>query len=224
MSQKQKKEKAFFHIETANDKLKLYIPQNSEHQQVCLFRQLPLKLLVHLGAQVHSKGTESSAIITTSSSLVIDTILEQDGVCQIPGILRPEIATAGPLSLSTTVVADSVSATSMMRSSIESEMSHHTASIDPLDVSAWGSHTPRRRESVPVDQPELFEKLISFAVHQASHIEALPHTGIYVEASRSAEKRFDHGLAVQSCLRGSVNSRIGAVGELFVSRFLHITQ
>jgi len=50
-----------------------------------------LEALVQLGVRVQGKGTELSAIITASSLVVVDTILEQDGVIEILGVTNPKI-------------------------------------------------------------------------------------------------------------------------------------
>ena len=156
--QKQHKDDAFFHIEKIGDQLKMYVPRNQEQQQVCLFRQLPLKLLVQLGVRVQGKGTELSAIITASSLVVVDTILEQDGVIDILGVTKPEIsktrsppvpttftdsAAASLDSLATPV--DSVSEISSMCSSSEPEMIYHAENAN--HASNGASWTPPGRDS-----------------------------------------------------------------------------
>ena len=236
--QKQYKGTAFFHIEKVDDRLKMYVPRNQEQQQICLFRQLPLKLLVQLGVRVQWKGTELSAIITASSLFVVDTILEQDGVIEIlgvtkssnsttrsPPVLTPftESATTSMTSLATPV--DVVLGTSSLRSSSEAEMIYHVENDNHAgDGSSWtppvrDSQTPDEAEE-PVERPELFQKLIDFAAQQANHIDALPNVGSYVQASQTFEESFDHGLAIQSS-SGEVLRRIGAIGELFVSSCLY---
>ena len=232
MFQKQHKDNAFFHIEKIGHQLKMYVPRNQEQQQVCLFRQLPLKLLVQVGARVQGKGTELSAIITASSLVVVDTILEQDGVIEILGVTKPKTSIPrSPLvpttfmdSLATPV--DSVSETSSMCFSSEPEMFYRAEYAN--HASNGTSFTPPGRdwhashEAVePVEQPELFQKIIDFAVHQANHIGALPYLGSYVEASQAFQDSFDHGLAVQSSSHRNVNNQIGAIGELFVSNFIY---
>jgi hypothetical protein len=223
--QKQHKDNAFFHIEKVGDQLKMYVPRNQEQQQVCLFRQLPLKLLVQLGVQVQGTGTELSAIITASSLAVVDTILEQDGVIEILGVTKPEIPIPrSPLlptpfmdSLATPV--DSVFESSSLRSSPQPEMLYYAEDANHASNGAsWtppgrGSHAPHEAVG-PVEHPELFQKLIDFAVQQANHIGTLPNLGSYVESSQAFDDSFDRGLAIQS---SSVTNRIGAIGELFVS-------
>jgi hypothetical protein len=237
--QKQHKDSAFFHIEKIGGQLKMYVPQNQEQQQVCLFRQLPLKLLVQLGVRVQGKGTELSAIITASSLAVVDTILEQDGVIEILGVTKPEnpltrsppvpttftdFAAASMDSLATLV--DSVSETRSLRSSSEVEINYHAENANYASNGAswtppWrDSHTPHEAGE-PVEQPELFQKLIDFAVQQANQIGALPNLGSYVEASQDFEDSFDHGLAIQSSSSKNVNNQIGAIGELFVSSCIY---
>lgn len=230
--QKQHKDNALFHIEKTGNQLKMYVPRNQEQQQVCLFRQFPLKLLVQLGVRVQGKGTELSAIITASSLVMVDTILEQDGVIEILGVTKPENSmTKSPVpntfTDSAAVSMDSlsmptefISETSIMRSSSEPEMIYHASNGASGTLPGRDSHAPHEAVE-PVEQLELFQKLIDFAVQQANHTDALPKLGSYVEASQAFEDSFDHGIAVQSSLPRNVTNQIGAIGELFVGSYIY---
>lgn len=220
---------AYFHIDREGDQLKLYVPRSKKHRQVCLARQLPITLLKHLGVRHPGKGVELGAIITASSLFAVDAILQEDGIIEVPGITRPEddeeeddtIASSEMSALESQAVTSPVRMPLAERRTEYFSATHHrpmvaNASDDPLwtPTTSISFTSPR-----PPVRPELYTELLSSVIQQAGNIEGLPVVGASVVASVAADCHTYPKPAVSSNDFDEELFKIGAAGELFVSRF-----
>jgi hypothetical protein len=216
-------EAAYFHIAQDGNKLKLYVPKRKRDQQVCLARQLPIKLLKHLGVQHPKQAAALASIITASSLYVVDTLLQQDGIIEIPGIDRPEveadddtIAVASPLPNSAT---PSPMRTPYSEStSYLSERHRFPENLNPSDdpfltpATSVSSTSP----SYPV-RSDRYRELLDIVIQQAESTPSLPREGASILASEASDGTIDRYLATKSSIPGEEYFLIGAAGELFVS-------
>lgn len=81
---------AYFHVVQTEDRFELYVPEELRRRQVCLARQLPIKMLESLGVPDPTSGIGLGSIITASSLFVVDAILDEDGIISVPDLCRPE--------------------------------------------------------------------------------------------------------------------------------------
>lgn len=214
-------ETAFFHLEASDSHLKLYIPQNREHQQVCLFRHLPTRLLQHFGAPIRNRGAELGAIITATSVFVVDAILDQDGVIGIEGVCKTDTTETEDTIPEPNTNSELVVATSTLRDAVQRPSLHGTHDSGYFGESSWpGQGSEHNADGELIDgaeRPDLFRQLIRFTIEQANLIESLPTKGSHVLATRSSEPLFDHRIAVDLGIDRNAQRKIGAIGELFVS-------
>jgi len=210
--------------ELSNLRVTLYVPKRKRDQQVCLARQLPIKLLEHLGVQHAKQAAALASIITASSLYVVDTLLQQDGIIEIPGIDRPEVeanddtlALASPLPNSAT---PSPTRTSYSERSTSDLSRRHrfpenfNPSNDPFltPTTSVSSTSP----SYPV-RSDRYRELLDIVIQQAESTPSLPREGASILASDASDSIIDRYLATKSSIPGEEYFLIGAAGELFVS-------
>lgn len=217
-------EAAYFHIAQDGNQLTLYVPKRKRDQQVCLARQLPIKLLEHLGVQKAKQAAALASIITASSLYVVDTLLEQDGIIEIPGIDRPEdevddgnLTPASQLPNSATP-SPTRTPYSERSTSYLSERHRFPDNLNPSDdpfltpATVVSSPSP----SYPV-RSDRYRELLDIVIQQAESTHSLPREGTSVLASDASDSTIDHYLATKSDIPGEEYFLIGAAGELFVS-------
>lgn len=81
---------AYLHISQDAGQLKLHVPNEKRRREFCLSRQLPIRLLHHLGAPDSAKGGELGSVITASSLYALNLLLDEDGIIEVAGIPPPE--------------------------------------------------------------------------------------------------------------------------------------
>ncbi len=81
----------------------------------------------------------------------------------------------------------------------------------PATTASYGSQGSPER-------PELYAKLVEHVIQQANGIKGLPTIGTFELASVEAEAGLNAHLAIRSSIPGEELFKIGAAGELFVSR------
>ena len=220
-------EAAYFHIAQDGNQLTLYVPKRKRDQQVCLARQLPIKLLKHLGVQHSKQAAALASIITASSLYVVDTLLQQDGIIEVPGIDRPEVeadddtvAPASPLPNSATS-SPMRTPYSERSTSYLSERHRFPENLNPSDdpfltpTTSVSSTSP----SYPVPS-DRYRELLDTVIQQAESTPGLPREGASILASDASDSTIDRHLATKSSIPGEEYFLIGAAGELFVSRHL----
>jgi hypothetical protein len=217
-------EAAYFHIAQDGNQLTLYVPKRKRDQQVCLARQLPIKLLEHLGVQHAKQAAALASIITASSLYVVDTLLQQDGIIEVPGIDRPEVeadddtlTSASPLPNPATPSPTRTPYSERSTSHL-SERHRFPENLNPSDdpfltpATSVSSTSP----SYPV-RSDRYRELLDIVIQQAESTPSLPREGASILASDASDSTIDHYLATQSSIPGEEYFLIGAAGELFVS-------
>ncbi|ATZ46359.1 hypothetical protein BCIN_01g09700 [Botrytis cinerea B05.10] len=222
---------AFLHIAQDGHQLKLYVPKEQRHREVCLSRQLPIELLKHLGVPNYRKGAELGSIIRATSSFAIDAILDSDGIIDVPGIFPPEDyseSEASTFDTSQNIASPAINTEVESRVTSPEPHYHIRPSTEDryvqaqfIDSSLWtpatsGSHTP---EILP-DQPDLFNELLDTVIRQARSVHSIPEVDDVLIAPLSTNSHIDTGLAVGSNVAGESLFRIGVAGELFMFEIL----
>jgi hypothetical protein len=217
-------EAAYFHIAQDSNQLTLYVPKRKRDQQVCLARQLPIKLLEHLGVQHPKQAAALASIITASSLYVVDTLLQQDGIIEITGIDRPEVEadddTLAPSSPLPNSATPSPTRTPHSERSTSYFSGRHLSpeNLNPSDdpfltpTTSVSSTSP----SYPVRSGR-YRDLLDIVIQQAESTPSLPREGASIFASDASDSTIDRSLATKSSIPGEEYFLIGAAGELFVS-------
>jgi hypothetical protein len=216
-------EMAYFHLEAQDDNLNLYVPQRRNYQQVCLTRQLPITLLKHLGVQNLSSWGELGSIVTAPNLFVVDELLHHGGIIEVEGIARldedsgdnseEELSLAAgehsPASILQTPSRQSFRGSSLnVRSRVDTSEERLLAPTTPISV---GSPSPPERV-------DLYKQLLDAVIRQARSFSDLPQVGHAIVAPLSQGLALDTSLAVSSAAVNGKELKIGAAGELFVSR------
>lgn len=84
--------KANFHLEHVDDRLHLYVPRNRCDREVCYIRQLPRNLLGFIKVQDPNAESIISGITRSSVLDVVDEVLKDAGIIEVPGVNRPNDA------------------------------------------------------------------------------------------------------------------------------------
>ena len=84
--------KANFHLEQVDDRLHLYVPGSRCDREVCYIRQLPRNLLGFIKVQDPNAESIISGIIRSSVLDVVDEVLKDAGIIEVPGVNRPNDA------------------------------------------------------------------------------------------------------------------------------------
>ncbi|KAF2499755.1 hypothetical protein BU16DRAFT_504059 [Lophium mytilinum] len=220
---------AYFHLDQVEGKLNLYVPQSKNNQRLCLSRELPITLLQHFGVPKDANGAELGSIITESSLFVIDGLLEQAGIIEVEGIMRPEDESEDEVSSPGTedIARSTPGSTAQTRSS-----RHGTEPQAPRTPPSQSSSTQESyptpnssqfdRAPSPPERPDLYQELLNAVVLQAESLHHLPQKGQTILAPVLGRLAigFDTSLAVHSSIVGEREFKIGAAGELFVFEFL----
>ncbi|KAF7906551.1 hypothetical protein EAF00_000830 [Botryotinia globosa] len=197
----------FLHIAQDNNQLKLYVPKEQRQREVCLSRQLPIELLKHLGVPNFRKGAKLGSVIRATSSDAIDSILDSDGIIDVPGIFRPD------------EFCEASHQVTLLEPHYRDEPSteHHHVRAQLIDSSLRtlatpGTHPPE----IPPERPDLFNELLDAVIKQARSVHGIPAVDNVLIAALSTNARIDTSLAVGSNVAGESLFRIGVAGELFM--------
>lgn len=222
-------ETAYFHISQDGSQLKLYVPKRKGVQHICLARQLPAKLLKHLGVKHPNQAANLGSVITAPNLSAADDLLQQDGIIEVEDITKPEdesgdesgdddsVATPNPSPND----ASTDSVASPYRGSSPEYLSEREAPFEDLNLGDDRSLTPATSVSsaspAHPQRPVLYGELLDVVIQQARNIHGLPMNGTSLLAADIANSTFDHYLAVKSSITGEGHFLTGAAGELFVS-------
>ena len=77
--------KGNLHIEQDNNQVRLYVPRNRRDRELCYLTQLPKKLVAHL-AIIDPTAVKVFGDILKASPLVLDDVLKDHGIVQVPGV------------------------------------------------------------------------------------------------------------------------------------------
>lgn len=219
-------EMAYFHLQAQDDNLYLYVPQKRNHQQVCLTRQLPITLLKHLGVRGLSSWGELGSIITAPNLFVVDELLHHGGIIKVEGIARldedSEDNSEEGLSLAESEHSPATILRTPSRQSFRGE-SFRDPSLNVLSRVDGEERllTPPTPISVgspnPPEQVNLYRQLLDYVIRQARGLSSLPEVRHAIVAPVS-QVVLDTSLAVSSAAVNGKELKIGAAGELFVSR------
>jgi hypothetical protein len=216
-------EAAYFHIAQDGSQLTLYVPKRRRDQQICLARQLPIKLLEHLGVQRAKQAAALASIVTASSLYVVDTLLEQDGIIEVPGIDRPEAEaddnTVAPPSPLPNPATPSPTRTphSERSTSYFSEGRLFPENLHPSDDPFQTPATSVSSASPSPVRSDRYRELLDIVIQEAESTPSLPSEGESILSSDVSDSTIDRYLAIRSSIPGEENFLIGAAGELFVS-------
>jgi hypothetical protein len=222
-------EMAYFHLEAQDDKLNLYVPQRRNQQQVCLTRQLPITLLKHLGVQGLSSWGELGSIVTAPNLFVVDELLHHGGIIEVEGIARLDEDGEDNSEEELSLVEGEHSSANMLQTSSrqsftgESFRGRSVNVLSRVDTSEERLLTPTTPISVrspsPPEQVNLYRQLLDSVIRQARSFSDLPQVRHAIVAPLS-QVELDTSLAVSSTAVNERELKIGAAGELFVSRAL----
>ena len=214
---------AYFHLEAQDDNLNLYVPQKTTHQQFCLTRQLPITLLKHLGVQNLLSWAELGSIVTAPNLFVVDELLRHGGIIEVEGIARLDEYSGDNSEDELSLAEGEHSPASMLL--IPSRQSFRGSSPNVqsrVDTSEERLLTPTTPISVgspsPAEPVDLYKHLLDAVIRQARSFSDLPQVGHAIVAPLSQGSVLDTSLAVSSDAVNGKELKIGAAGELFVSR------
>lgn len=216
-------EAAYFHVDVQDNNLKLYVPHNKNHQHVCLTRQLPITLLKYLGVQDQPSWGELSSIITAPNLFVVDEHLHQGGIIEVEGIERSEEdrgddsgdesssndGEPSPVRILQTPSQESFGESSVAAQSRENA----SAARPPTPVTPVSVESPS-----PAERVDLYRQLLDAVIRQAQSLSGLPQVGHTIVAPGSQGLALNTSLAVSSGILNGKEVKIGAAGELFVSK------
>jgi hypothetical protein len=219
-------ETANLHIAIQDETLRLYVPKSKKRQQLCLSRELPVTLLKHLGAQNLRSAAELGNIITTRSLFVVDALLDQAGIIKIDGITRPvdddgyESSSSESESAASSIPRTPGSLLSPGYFSL-GRTSRPSGNEDPFwtpatSVSSRGTPSPERLD--------LYKELLDAVIRQAEALSNLPNAGGYIVAPGLGTMTVNTFAAVASSFPGEKEFKIGAAGELFVSKIISVSR
>lgn len=215
------RETAYFHLDPQDNSLNFFVPRDKRRQQLCLSRQLPNTLLKYLGARNQSAYEGLASIITASNLLVVDDILQHDGIIEIEGIQSSvEDGEYGS-------DASSSRGSSLQHQNTPGSLNtpiHHSSGVT-ITSSRSSGFTPGSSvtSSIPVtlERPDLYKQLLDAVIRQAEDISDLPNVRENLTSRLPAALGLDTWLAVRSPYDGEEKFKIGAAGELFVSLLTH---
>jgi hypothetical protein len=216
-------ETAYFHLDAQDNNLKLYVPHRKNHQHVCLTRQLPITLLKHLGVQDLPSWGELSSIITAPNLFVVDEHLHQGGIIEVEGIERSEEDRGDDSGEEPSSNEREHSPVSILQTpSRESFRELSVAAQSRENASAARLPTPVTPVSVespsPPERVDLYRQLLDAVIRQAQSLSDLPQVGHTIVAPVSQGLALNTSLAVCSGVVNGKEVKIGAAGELFVSK------
>lgn len=223
------RQKANFHLDDADEGLHLYVPKNKRDREVSYFRQLPRRLLQFLAISDQTAEAVVGNIVNSSRLSVVDEILADAGVIEVPGIDRPpeldpdDAPTSDEGALTPAETASTTSDQTPERPSVSPEKSYVTASStfgsrEPfLAVACRSIHVARSPSPAPILPPEnKYASLLNRVITAAAGM-VLPKKGSCAFSCAS----IDHTTAIESIFgyRSPERDRmVGAAGELLVSR------
>jgi hypothetical protein len=213
-------ESANVHIAEGSDKLQLYVPKSKERQWLCLSRELPFKLLKHFGVRNLESAAEVGAIINAPNLAVVDQLLKDAGIIELDDITRPEddvdveTRSLGDDSSTPSIIHTPISGSSPVANTNEASISTPATS-----VSSYASPSPVRRA-----RPGLYAELLNSVMQQAEALSDLPKAGENISAPGEKGNTLETSTAVASSIQWGQESKIGAAGELFVSKIIKAIQ
>ncbi|KAF2667223.1 hypothetical protein BT63DRAFT_481662 [Microthyrium microscopicum] len=221
---------AYCHLSSTDNQMKVYIPRNLNNQHISLCRTLPTLLLKHFGIEDTKTGAQLGAIITARSLVNVDCILEEDGIIDVPGVVREQTDQESDSSNDANLVDINVftperpsttgynsSGRGYFASPGSEPRRSSSTSNDPFltPATSVSSHSP-----LPPDRQDLYGKLIDMVIKQADRVEGLPKKGDLRATSLETELGFTSERALYSAVQGEYKFKTGAAGELFVYEIL----
>ena len=91
-------EKAKLHLEESNKQLKLYVPQDRRHRELCFVTALPNRLAAYLGIQ-KPEAVKVLGDLLRSSASILDQVFEDYGIVPLPWPEPIEQGATNPESL-----------------------------------------------------------------------------------------------------------------------------
>ena len=73
------------HIDSDEEQLRLYVPKDKKERKLCYLNQLPQKLAIHLGLADSSAIRIMGSIMSASSDLLDDLLMEED-IVRVRGV------------------------------------------------------------------------------------------------------------------------------------------
>ena len=74
------------HIADENDQLRLYVPVDEDEREICYLDQIPAKLLAYLAITNPAAVEMIGNVIKASRSSLLDRLLRDRGIVQVPGV------------------------------------------------------------------------------------------------------------------------------------------
>lgn len=138
------------HVEVDDGTLQLFVPRNSRERNICYASQLPKALVRYLGI-TDPTATGIFHVVISSSTDIIDDVLDENGIIQVPDIdiFGPESNTLGALEpdeLDTDVLITTL-ASSEDRATGASQLRPSAPRPIPANV----LHSPARENFPPVE-------------------------------------------------------------------------
>jgi hypothetical protein len=226
---------AYLHIEEFEAKLRIYVPKSKKRRLVCFSRHLPIAILKRFDVSNFSRGSELGSIITAPSLFAVDELLSFAGIIEVAGIERPEVEED---SDDESCTSEDGNLASDAENISEPQTSHQNAGYfsprDRINVVVGdnpflspGTITPATTifsgSPSPLERRNLYKQLLEAVTAQAETLTvgALPLVGNYVVVEAPASRGLITSLAVSSDVIGEREFKIGAAGELFVSKALN---
>lgn len=215
------RETANVHIHEDTGKIRVYVPNDMGRQHICLSRELPIRLLKHIGARYLTTASELGAIITAPDLSSVDSLLQAAGIIEVDGIRRQagEGRYYHDQSEEEEHTAESISVTPDTEPSDAYSRGTLLSYPEGFDdtISGPKASIPIRL-AVPPRRPDLYKQLLGNLIQQAEVSGALFKPGLLTKAHVTIEwEDVDSSEAVTSLVSGEREFNIGAAGELYVS-------
>lgn len=228
--------RANLHLDETQGQLRLYVPKHEQYRELCFFRQLPKRLQQLLGISDPTAENVITGIICGGSLFIVDEVLKDAGIIDVPGIERPPdedepdeiveeevIETTAPLR----------GAVAAARTAIEhpSEPEESPPGMSPPEMSESVSSQPSRvttpassspSPSAPINRPiqvpdpagddRKYAALLERVINAASR-KSIPERGGFV-ADLSIDTSIFATIFNSRSLERDI--KVGAAGELFV--------
>ena len=209
------------HIQEQDGVWQIFVPENRDTREVCYMRELPHALAKLL--KIALSARENISHVLNSSIMVIDELLEQGGIGQVPGIDPPPRRVIEDLDRNGVTGQEATPSEESVESPRLLERFSRVFSEGRLRASPSQVVPPPRSPAYPEDYGffthSAYLELLNNVIRIARQV-TLPHRDALAGPANSQfYQGFDHDAAFGIRSQGQMNHdfKIGAAGELFVS-------
>jgi hypothetical protein len=235
------KNTGYVHVQVHNDSFRIFVPSDKKSQEICYRRHFP-QALANL-FRIDSASREILSNVLNSTLTIMDDLLEEAGIAQVPGIELPARRTVDEPDEPDEVITEDTMAQdeapqirfASASIKVENEFSESDSMPPaPIYTPPRSPESARRESRSPrpqgisteevYDSSSAYRELLSHVIRVANRTE-LPRCNVLAHPSSGQNfpgfNRADaFGVRSQNQINHDV--KIGAAGELFVSPLSHI--